>query len=189
MPPAFGYCALGAIPQPCTYQKHMIQNSKLTERITRSNEALKEAVDRFQGFRTSPSPADSFAVIKEALSWITTLDNDLFKLAGDKYREARDTHHFGKGVCGHRLLRDLIEHNQRAVDLVEVARGIQFPVRPPVCPWEFRWKERNALPDPDQHNAKYIGSYEQTVAGRLTRETLFEVATFFSWVNTNAELF
>ncbi len=165
----------------------MDTNFELPERIRRSVSALKDAVNRFEKCRTSQMPADSFAVLAETLDWITKLDNDLYKLCGQAYRSKRDKHQFGKAVVGHRLARDLDQHNARTVDLVNVTRGVQFPVRPPICPWELKWKVRTDLPDPDEHDANYISAYDHYVAARLVRVTFSEMLEFFSEVIENTE--
>ena len=157
----------------------MKTNSELVERISRSIKALKEAINRLQVCRTSEQPADSFAALTEALDWVTKLDIDLHKLCPETYRQKRDNHQSGRGVLGHRFARGLNQHNERTVDLVNVTRGVQFPVRPPVCPWELQWKVRTDLPYPEKHNLKYVESYDKYLAGRLARETLFGVLEFF----------
>ncbi len=163
----------------------MDTNSELPERIRRSASALKDAVNRFQRCRTSPSPADSFAVLAETLDWITKLDNDLYKLCGQTYRSKRDKHQFGKAVVGHRLARDLANHNKSTVDLVIVTQGVRFPVHPPVCPWELKWKIRRDLPDPDKHDRKYAPAFDQYLSAQLVRVTLTEVLKFFQEMITS----
>ena len=149
------------------------------ERISRSAEALKDAITRFEQSRASRNPADSFAPLGDAVSWITRLDRDLDK-ACSKYRESRDKHEFGQEVPGHRFVRNLLDHDCKTIDLVDVVNGAHFPVRYPVYLFELNWKTLAAAPNLKKTEQLLAESYGKHLTGRLARETLREVLAFFA---------
>jgi hypothetical protein len=155
----------------------MNDNSRTSERLWRLLSGLKDAANRFNQSRTKPDPANSFAALAEALDWITKLDSSLDKLFPSRYEVMRGQ--LSPNILGLRLARNLGHHNVKTVDLVDLTRGVCYPVRPPVCPFELRWKIRKDLPDPDKHDVKFVRPYDSHVAGRLVRETLDEVWAFF----------
>jgi hypothetical protein len=157
----------------------MNSNPEFCERISRSAEAMKDAINRFEHARASRNPADSFAPLGDAVSWITRLDRDLDKVCS-KYRACRDKHEFGQKVPGHRFVRNLLDHDCKTIDLVDVVNGANFPLRYPVCLFELKWKTLAASSNLKKTEQLLAESYGKHLTGRLARETFREVLAFFA---------
>jgi hypothetical protein len=120
-------------------------------------------------------------VLCQALFWLATLDEWLGKHRGAPYRSFRKSDAEHEIMSGLRYARNRAIHQFQELLYLDVASGAEPPMRLPLSPWEYRWKEAKDLPAPDKKHddPEQREAYEGALAARSARVTLGKAREFF----------
>src|SRR6266568_7818871 len=124
------------------------------ERLDRLEVGLNQAVVRLHDVRKSSSPRPSFASLGEVLKWVVCLDGWFWETFGEDYQRIRDGDPDGRMIPALRHARNLAEHSNDLIDLVDVTKGMQYPIRFPICFHELKWKHADEVPAPTKARRK-----------------------------------
>ena len=150
-----------------------------------------DALGRHERLRTTADPIAMFVPVTEATYWAATLAESMW--SWDGFEDALCRLPGGPVIAGVRYARHVATH--RLPLTLRRAEGMTFPMTFPLVFSEVVWLPFAELPPlRDPHGKRPIAdrnrqveSYKSYLAGRPTRTTLDEVASFFAALAASSE--